>query len=144
MARYYIPGRRFLYKVIFLVAIVRVSLWLLPFRLICRAVRKINVINSAKKTKFRGWPTRQQIADTITVGSHYIPKATCLTQALTAQIMLKHYGYPADLQIGVAWSETGQFEAHAWIESDGAVVIGGTTEDLERFSVLPEFGEKFL
>jgi hypothetical protein len=40
------------------------------------------------------------------------------------------------LRIGVARSEAGKIEAHAWVESMGKVIIGGTHVDLKRFTVL--------
>jgi hypothetical protein len=50
--------------------------------------------------------------------------------------MLKDAGLPADLRIGVARSKSGELEAHAWVESMGRVIIGGTHVDLDRFTVL--------
>ena len=78
----------------------------------------------------------------VKTASRFVPKATCLTQALVAQIILARRGCATDLQIGVARSEQGSVEAHAWLESDGRVLIGGMT-DLDRFTALPPLrGEK--
>jgi hypothetical protein len=59
---------------------------------------------------------------------------SCLTQALGAQVLLARHGYPALIHIGVTRREQGQFQAHAWVESEGRVIIGGT--GLERFATL--------
>jgi hypothetical protein len=80
-------------------------------------------------------PAAQNIARSIKVASWYIPKATCLPQALAAQHLLIQYSYLADLQIGVAKNKHGLLEAHAWLSSEGNVLIGGV-HDLDRLVVL--------
>ena len=57
--------------------------------------------------------------------SRAIPGATCLTQALAAQLLLSRRGYSSRLRIGVARAPGGGLRAHAWIEIDGVVVLGG-------------------
>ena len=52
----------------------------------------------------------------------YVLRSTCLTNALTAQKLLSQYGYTSNLRIGVLKEE--EFEAHAWLEMDGKVVLG--------------------
>jgi len=61
--------------------------------------------------------------------SNYIPQATCLTKALTAQKLLKKYGYISQIKIGVNKDVEGQFEAHAWLEYAGKVVIGESEKE---------------
>jgi hypothetical protein len=51
-----------------------------------------------------------------------VPGATCLPQALAARHLLKRAGYAAQLRIGVAKDKQALFQAHAWVEVDGAVV----------------------
>jgi hypothetical protein len=65
------------------------------------------------------------IARSIRAASHYIPKATCLPQALTAQHLLLWNSYPADFQIGVAKDANGKLEAHAWVTSQDKIIAGG-------------------
>jgi hypothetical protein len=68
---------------------------------------------------------------------------TCLNQALAAQMLLAQRGYPALLHIGVAKGKEGQFQAHAWVESEGKVVIGGSgPECFTPLAVLEETGLK--
>jgi hypothetical protein len=50
--------------------------------------------------------------------------------------MLEEAGVPASLRIGVTRKKSGELEAHAWVESSGKVIIGGTHADLSRFTVL--------
>jgi len=68
--------------------------------------------------------------------SRYVPRASCLTQGLATQQLLSWRGYPTQLRIGVARGAGGQFQAHAWVEWQGTVIIGGADE-LVRFAVLP-------
>jgi hypothetical protein len=55
---------------------------------------------------------------------------------LAAQVLLSRQGRPAHLQIGVAKSQEGQLEAHAWVESQGWIVIG-KLNDISRFTPFP-------
>jgi hypothetical protein len=50
--------------------------------------------------------------------------------------LLAHHGDPAVIRIGVAKNKNGQLEAHAWVESRGRVVIGGSRE-LFRYTPFP-------
>jgi len=62
----------------------------------------------------------------VRVASTCVPQATCLTQALAAQVLFVRYQYPAVVHIGVAraQSERSTFQAHAWLESNGQTMIG--------------------
>lgn len=59
------------------------------------------------------------------VARRLLRKRPCLTQALVLRLLLQRRGLPAMLQIGVNRGEDGVFAAHAWLESDGRVLIGG-------------------
>jgi hypothetical protein len=58
----------------------------------------------------------------VRLSSRYVPKATCLTRAIAAQILLNRAGLPNELHIGVARGAA--FDAHAWIECEGQVLVG--------------------
>jgi hypothetical protein len=64
-----------------------------------------------------------------------VPHATCLTQALAAQTLLRFRGDWAKLCLGVARGDFGEFKAHAWLEADGKVIIGDSPE-LSRYQRL--------
>lgn len=67
--------------------------------------------------------------------SRFIPRATCMTQALAAQILLGRHGHAGHLCIGVG-NPNNRFRAHAWLENDnGEILIGHT--DRAQFVVLP-------
>jgi len=76
----------------------------------------------------------QRIAWAVKVASHYVPGAqTCLPRALATQFLMVKHGYPAELRLGVTRDDQ-EFKAHAWVVSDGEVVIGGS--DVKRFVLL--------
>jgi hypothetical protein len=68
--------------------------------------------------------------------SQLMPGVKCLAKALATYLLLGRRGYQSDLRIGVAKLETGQLEAHAWVEVDGQVIMGNLP-DLVRFTPLP-------
>ena len=73
----------------------------------------------------RSTPPPKQLAWDVLVVSTYMPCATCLSQALAGQVLLTHYGYRAVVRVGVTKVDgKGTFQAHAWLESGGKVVIG--------------------
>ncbi len=49
---------------------------------------------------------------------------TCLTEALTAAVLLRRAGCQTTLQYGVATGGGGGLDAHAWLEHRGAVILG--------------------
>jgi hypothetical protein len=69
---------------------------------------------------------QNEISQKVSLVSHFFPGASCLTQALAAQVLLRREGFDPKLQLGVARDEAGKFIAHAWIECDGRIVIGGS------------------
>jgi hypothetical protein len=49
---------------------------------------------------------------------------TCLTEALAAHVLMGRRGQKSDLRIGVTRKANGKFDAHAWLEQDGVILIG--------------------
>lgn len=66
-----------------------------------------------------------------------VPKASCLTQAIALESLLAEAGEVGTVRFGVARKPDGAFEAHAWVEHAGRILIGDLP-DLERFAALPE------
>lgn len=77
----------------------------------------------------------------VEVMAPYTPKATCLVQALAGQRLLARCGLDAALHIGVAQDQAGELEAHAWLDRDGAVILGDQN-DLTRFKILTSPGSE--
>jgi hypothetical protein len=49
---------------------------------------------------------------------------TCLTEALTAAVLLRRAGCETTLRYGVASAGAGRLDAHAWLEHRGDVILG--------------------
>jgi hypothetical protein len=125
----------FLIKVILLLETIKLGMRLLPFRILRHLLARVADAAPAR-LRHPGHPSADRIAWALEVASRHTPGAkSCLTQALAAQVLLARRGYPALLRIGVAKGEREQFQAHAWVESEGNVVIGGS-EQLGRYTPL--------
>ncbi|WP_425572425.1 lasso peptide biosynthesis B2 protein [Novipirellula caenicola] len=124
--------RKLLLQAIFWLVADGVSLRLFPTRTLRASYRRqCRPIN-------RGRVDAKSVARAVAIASDYVPYHTCLTRALVVSRLLQHHRLPSRMQIGVARID-GEFRAHAWVESDGGVVIGRTS-DLERFVPLQKNG----
>ena len=56
-----------------------------------------------------------------------VPGSNCLSEGLTAWVLLTRAGRQPMLRVGVAKGR--RLQAHAWVECDGAVVVGGDSGD---------------
>jgi Transglutaminase-like superfamily len=126
--------RGLLVKGMLWVWMVRIVLWLLPFRLVRQLLAGLADEFGGSQT--RGPIFLDRVVWAVMVASRYTPAATCLTQALATKVLLSRNGYHAVVRIGVARSEAGEFQAHAWVESNGSVVIGGSESSLKRYTPL--------
>ncbi len=72
----------------------------------------------------------------VKTAGRYLPKVSCLIQAMAAYVMFEQQGCLAHFKIGVAKNRSGGLEAHAWVECDAKVVIGSIESSLE-FIPLP-------
>jgi hypothetical protein len=132
-----VTERKIIVKAFFLLTIIRLGMWLVPFRTLqktlwrlypCPVTAKVpspspELLQSAKK-----------ISWAVKAVSRYVPSATCLVQALTLQCLLSQEGIYSDLAIGIARRDESGIAAHAWLEVDGTVIIGG--EERDRFTRL--------
>lgn len=106
-----------------LVVTVRIALWLLPSSIIVRFVRHISADPAADRvTPSFGLTT---IIWAVEAVSARVPRATCLTQAICAKLLLRWSGLQSDLCLGVARSASGSLRAHAWLEREGRTILGG-------------------
>ena len=72
--------------------------------------------------------------------ARFVPRASCLTQALAGQWLLAGKGFGSRVVIGVRRSSGQDIAAHAWLRVGDQVVLGGQTEDLSAFTELTELG----
>lgn len=118
------------------VVVVRASLWLLPSRAIVRVVRRLS---SVPRAPISTHPLAiSVIIWAVEAASRRVPRATCLTQALSAKLLLRCFGQDAQLCLGVARSADGGLRAHAWLERNGGPILGGAgVQSMMRLPKLP-------
>ena len=121
--------RWLLCKAVSKLAVASVGLRLVSFK---RLQNFIQARPSRKSENRRYDP--QELTDALLRGSRYVPGSTCLVQALAGRWLLLREGYSPELRIGV--STANGFEAHAWLELEGKVLIGGL-EESARFTPFP-------
>ena len=129
--------RRLLLTALGSVIAVRLVLWFFPYGTVRRLTRVPVASTATPPPPVDGRdPIVGAVASAVKSASRYVPRATCLTQALVAERMLARRGRCSTLRIGVARDASGAFEAHAWLEHGDRVIIGGD-ENLERFALMP-------
>jgi hypothetical protein len=128
--------RDLLFKTFFLLGLVRLGLWLLPFQKLLHLLGKIG--QKSTEQMLKPIPL-DRIVWAVNLNSSYtLGNVQCLPRALTTQVLMRMHGYAPQLRIGVAKGEQGNLEAHAWVENQGQVVIG-YLRDFSRFTPLPSF-----
>jgi hypothetical protein len=122
LARLDATQRALLMEASCVVPLVRVALSLLPFRVVHRAIaaatRKLHRSTSSTSR------TPERITWAVAVVAARVPRASCLTQALAATLLLVRHGHAATLRLGVAKNDDGTLRAHAWLESGGRAILG--------------------
>lgn len=120
-----------------LVVAVRFALWILPSRLIVRAVgrvasmRDVEVVNPRVSAATIVWAVEAM--------GRRVPRASCLTQALAAKLLLGAFGLQSHLCLGVARTDDGALRAHAWLERGGRPILGGAgVQSLVLLPALPD------
>jgi hypothetical protein len=108
--------RRVLIRLLLAVGVARASLWILPIKAVRKVVARAAIGAAGDSVEQLVWAVR--------VVSRYLPGTTCLPQALCAQALLTHSGFPSQVEIGVAKDELHRFHAHAWVVCQGQVVLG--------------------
>jgi Transglutaminase-like superfamily len=130
--------RSLLFKSLAPMLAMRLGLWTMPYtqaRVVADRMARFRVCTRIGDAAAK--PSPEKIAWAVATVSRVVPGGgNCLVRAMATEILLKRYGYASTLKIGVAKPAAGQFAAHAWLESDGVVVIGDF--QLDRFVPLSQ------
>jgi hypothetical protein len=78
----------------------------------------------------------RRVVSVVRLASRHVPQASCLTQALSVQLILALRGYASEIHIGVARRSDGRFDAHAWVISANEIIIGGTESEIADYQHL--------
>jgi hypothetical protein len=115
--------RLLLFKVVFLLGTIRLALKLLPFGQLRGLLAKI----SQPRANLPGTDEADvnKVVWAVRAASPYL-RAVCLPQALATQVLLARRGFSSELRIGFTRATGGRMSAHAWVECQGRVAIGGT------------------
>jgi Transglutaminase-like superfamily len=104
----------------------RFLLWTIPYKYVLRFhAWTISVFSRQGPPADEARYTARIVQLVKGVGRRVLGTKPCLPQALVTQWFLGRNQIDAELKLGVTRGKTGEFMAHAWIESDGDIVIGG-------------------
>jgi|RhiMetdeSRZDD1v2_1073273.scaffolds.fasta_scaffold344158_2 hypothetical protein len=124
-----------LFKATVLVFTSRVALALLPFQIVRRFLSRVA---RASHTRQYQQSDVDKIVWATAAAVRRLPGfGTCLTQAMTAYVLLARIGFETDLRIGVTRNDEGKFVAHAWLQKGDRILIGELGEDLDRYTPFP-------
>ena len=117
----------------------RFILLFIPFRYLSRFMAKkiqqppllssVTVQNNCRK-----------VARIVNVAANKTPwESKCLVRALAAKMLLRIFSYPNELYLGVKKAETGALVAHAWLNSCGSNICGGSNETNSSYAIVGKY-----
>ena len=143
-----------LIQTVSLVSLVWLGLRLLPFRILRRILDNAGRKGTSRPAQDNEQAEAARISALVDkAGRNFLGKDSCFPQALTGEMMLRRRGYHPVLRIGVVKTgaantgaaNTGaaidgtKLKAHAWVELEGLVVIGGPQSQVDQYIPLPSF-----
>lgn len=102
----------------------RIGLWTAPFPKVLAGVQSC----ALRWRSARGLSPEQAVG-AIRTSLRYSWRASCLTQALAGWIMLTRHGTESRVRIGVSSPAQHGFRAHAWLETNGQVILGDEEQE---------------
>ncbi len=108
-----------------MLAMLRLSLALLPYRKVRRVMEASGDRYPLRTMHLIAYET-EMVWAIERVGRYLVGKKPCLPQALALQWFLRRKGIVTHLHIGVKKDGEQRIAAHAWLEKNGRVLIGGT------------------
>jgi hypothetical protein len=109
--------------------IVRLAMWCVPFgTLRHRLDARRNSLARRGVASRRGDLSR--VVRQLNLASRFVPLCNCLVRALVAEQLLAESGHTSLLRYGMSGATDSGSTAHAWIECEGRVLVGG---DVSRF-----------
>jgi len=132
-------SRFLLLEAAFWLALARLTLLLVPFRLVAPLLGR-RMAESPEEDP-SDLDVLERIAWAVRVASRYAPwKTKCLAQAMAGKAMLRRRGLPSTLYLGLAKGSEAGLEAHAWLRCGSQILTGN--ELLEQYTVVAQFAEE--
>ncbi|MET2829099.1 lasso peptide biosynthesis B2 protein [Mesorhizobium shangrilense] len=123
----------FLGRCLLVVTAVRLGLTVISYNRIRAVVMRLDARQSADVADLR------RVAWGIAAAARLVPRATCLTQALSGQYILARQGHASKIRIGIERGTGKQLKAHAWLVSEHHIVLGGS---IDGFAHLVDYGSR--
>ena len=121
-----------------LLVTIRIALSVLPLRTVRGVLRR------CRSATRRDDAQAARIVAAVKLSGRSLPGfGTCLTQTLVANLLLGRVGVSSEVRIGVAKESSNRLIAHAWLESEGRILIGGPSSALTRYSLQLPVSDKF-
>ena len=115
----------------------RLAFWLVPLARVRRLVQMM-LLGERPLAACRRCTQEVVIRAVVSAAKHCPVGSTCLATALVGQALLQRHGHDTQLRLGVRRDGGGNFAAHAWLEREGKVVLGGPTVIVGSYTPLPE------
>lgn len=117
------PLRHLLLQAALWLMVLRLAAGILPFR----RLRRLQTLLTRTSPQRPASPDKivPQVVWAVETAGRHLPGITCYHQALTGKILLARAGCPSQLQVGVRKDAQGRLQAHAWLVSEGEIIIGG-------------------
>ena len=123
----------FLCHCLLVVASIRLGLTFFSYNRVRGIVTRLNAQQCASMGELR------LVAWGVAAAARFVPRASCLTQALSGQYILARQGNASNIRIGIERGTGEQLKAHAWLVSDNHVVLGGS---VDGFTHLVDHGSR--
>lgn len=117
--------RFYLIRVAALVGLIRFGLAILPFKTLRRLLDGSSDRGSSNALDVTGEFVDRVVWAVRAVARNSLGDKPCLVQALATKWLLARAGSESTLRIGVRKGADEELLAHAWLEHDGEIVIGG-------------------
>ena len=109
--------------------------WIRAAQVVVPHARLLSFLERHRRSSAAEGPSPREVSRAVLRTSFWVPDgASCLPQALAVRYLLNRQGLDARLRFGVARAEEGAFQAHAWVELDGKILIG--KQEADRYTPL--------
>ena len=118
-------------KAFVLLCAIRVSLSVVPLTVVLQGLRRLPRHNGASGDD----ATIRLVTWVVNIASRKISATnTCLVRAIAAFVFLARRGFHLRMVVGVERTGEGPLRAHAWLDYEGRIILGGAEVDSVGFT----------